>query len=209
MSRLSTSAETISTLSTRARESWWSGLGDVAGKGMPAALLMTHLAASVRAQVETERPLIEVMSRLNRSIHQNVRGERFITLVLAEVNTGTGVVRYVNGGHNPPFLLRASGAFETLTEGGLLLGIIPEAVYAVGTTQLDPGDILILYSDGVTEARSVTEEEFGDERLMDFLTESRSMRPEEMVEALIQRVRDWSSQGKPSDDVTVVVMRRS
>ena len=185
------------------------GLGDVAGKGMPAALLMTHLAASVRAQVETERPLLEVMSRLNRSIHQNVRGERFITLVLAEVNTETGAVTYINGGHNPPYLLRASGTFETLTEGGLLLGIMPEAVYALGKVQLDPGDVLIFYSDGVTEARDAAEQEFGDERLMAFLTEAHTMTPEEMVDALIQRVRDFSSKGKPSDDVTVVVMRRS
>jgi phosphoserine phosphatase RsbU/P len=185
------------------------GLGDVAGKGMPAALLMTHLAASVRAQVETERPLVEVVSRLNRSIHQNVRGERFITLFLAEVNTSTGSVLYVNGGHNPPYLMRASGEFETLTEGGLLLGVIPDAVYASGTAQLRPGDILTLFSDGVTEARNSNEEDFGDERLMEFLRASRSLRPEEMVDALIQRVREFSRPGKPTDDVTVVVMRRS
>jgi len=185
------------------------GLGDVAGKGMPAALLMTHLAASVRAQVETERPLVEVVSRLNRSIHQNVRGERFITLFLAEVDTSNGAVLYVNGGHNPPYLMRASGEFETLTEGGLLLGIMPDAAYASGTVQLRPGDVLTLYSDGVTEARNTSEEEFGDERLMEFLRESRSMRPEEIVDALIQRVREFSRPGKPTDDVTVVVMRRS
>jgi serine phosphatase RsbU (regulator of sigma subunit) len=185
------------------------GLGDVAGKGMPAALLMTHLAASVRAQVETERPLLEVVSRLNRSIHQNVHGERFITLFLAEVDTRSGAVTYVNGGHNPPYLMRTSGDFETLTEGGLLLGIMPDFVYASGSVQLRPGDILTLYSDGVTEARSSDEEEFGDERLMEFLREARSMRPEEMVDALIQRVREFSRPGKPTDDVTVVVMRRS
>jgi len=186
------------------------GLGDVAGKGMPAALLMTHLAASVRAQVETERPLLEVVRRLNRSIYQNVRGERFITLFLAEVDTRSGAVLYVNGGHNPPYLLRAAtGDFETLTEGGLLLGIMPEAEYCSGTVQLLPGDILTLYSDGVTEARNRDDEEFGDERLMEFLREARSMRPEEMVDELIQRVRAFSGPGKPTDDVTVVVMLRS
>ena len=186
------------------------GLGDVAGKGMPAALLMTHLAASVRAQVETERPLLEVVRRLNRSIHQNVRGERFITLFLAEVDTRSGAVVYVNGGHNPPYVLRAAtGDFETLTEGGLLLGIMPDAEYASGTVQLRPGDILALYSDGVTEARNADDEEFGDERLMEFLRQARAMRPEEMVDALIQRVREFSGPGKPTDDVTAVVMLRS
>jgi phosphoserine phosphatase RsbU/P len=184
------------------------GLGDVAGKGMPAALLMTHLAASVRAQVETERPLGEVMRRLNRSIHQNVRGERFITLVLAEVDTRDGSLTYINGGHNPPLLLRTSGAFESLTEGGLLLGIMPGAEYASGSLVLEAGDLLVFYSDGVTEARNLDEEEYGDERLMQFLRGSASRRPEELVEALIQDVRDFSRRPKPTDDVTVVMMRR-
>jgi serine phosphatase RsbU (regulator of sigma subunit) len=185
------------------------GLGDVAGKGMPAALLMTHLAASVRAQVETERPLGEVMRRLNRSIHQNVRGERFITLVLAEVDTGTGSLTYINGGHNPPFLVRSRGAVEPLTEGGLLLGIMPEAEYASGTLTMDPGDLLVFYSDGVTEARNLAEEEYGEDRLLQFLRGAASRRPEELVEALIQDVRDFMRRPKPTDDVTVVMMRRT
>src|SRR5688572_4460753 len=184
------------------------GLGDVAGKGMPAALLMTHLAASVRAQVETERPLGEVMRRLNRSIYQNVRGERFITLVLAEVDTKTGSLTYINGGHNPPYLLRTSGAIEALTEGGLLLGIMPEAPYASGSLSLDPGDLLVFYSDGVTEARNMAEEEYGEERLMEFLRDAGTRTPEELVEALIQDVRDFMRRPKPTDDVTVVMMRR-
>jgi phosphoserine phosphatase RsbU/P len=184
------------------------GLGDVAGKGMPAALLMTHLAASVRAQVETERPLLDVIRRLNRSIHQNVAGTRFITLFLAEVNTETGAVTYVNGGHNPPYLLRASGPIETLTEGGLLLGIMPEAAYASGSLTLEPGDVLVLYSDGVTEAFNQTDEEFGEQRLLKFLQEAQDGRPEEIVDGLIREVRDFSRRPKPSDDVTVVVMRR-
>jgi sigma-B regulation protein RsbU (phosphoserine phosphatase) len=186
------------------------GLGDVAGKGMPAALLMTHLAASVRAQVETERPLLEVMTRLNKSIYQNVRGERFITLVLAEIDTADGSIRYVNGGHHPPYLLRAgTNEIETLTEGGLLLGIMPEAKYAQGTVTMGPGDILLLYSDGVTEARNLAEEEFGEDRLMAFLREARALTPAQMVETLIERVRDFSRRPKPTDDVTVVSVRRA
>jgi len=185
------------------------GLGDVAGKGMPAALLMTHLHASVRAQVGTERPILEIMRRLNRSVHQNVHGDRFITLFLALLDGETGEITYVNGGHNPPFLLRATGEIEPLTQGGLLLGIVPEAEYASGTVRLEPGELLLIYSDGVTEARSAEEEEFGEERLMEFLRQSRSLSPVDMIELLIQRVREFSSRGKPSDDVTIVVMRRS
>jgi serine phosphatase RsbU (regulator of sigma subunit) len=186
------------------------GLGDVAGKGMPAALLMTHLHASVRAQVDTERPILEVMRKLNRSVYQNVRGQaRFITLVLALLDGSTGEITYVNAGHNPPYLLRRSGEIEPLTEGGVILGIMEEAEYACGKVRLEPGDTLLIYSDGVTEARSATEEEFGDARLMEFLRGSRALSPTDVVESLIQRVREFSRRGKPTDDVTVVVMRRA
>ena len=185
------------------------GLGDVSGKGMPAALLMTHLNASVRAQVETERPLAEVMRRLNKSIHQNVQGARFITLVLADVDGTTGDIKYVNAGHNPPYLLRVSGQIESLTEGGLLLGIRENEEYATGTCRLEPGETLLLYSDGVTEARSIAGEEFGDERLQDFLRERKGVGAEDLVEALLKMVREFCSPSKPQDDVTVVVMRRS
>jgi serine phosphatase RsbU (regulator of sigma subunit) len=184
-------------------------LGDVMGKGMGAALLMTHLHATVRAQVETDRSLLDVMGRLNRSVHHNVKGARFITLVLVEIDCATGTATYVNGGHNPPYLLRADGTMETLSSGGLLLGVFPEAAYEAATLTLHPGDVLLLYSDGVTEARSPApaEEEFGDERLIEFLRESKALRASEIVEELIQRVRTFSGEGQLADDVTVAVIR--
>jgi len=183
------------------------GLGDVAGKGMPAALLMTQLYASVRAHVESEPRLPVVMGRLNRSIHQAVRGERFITLVLLAIDTATGEVRYVNAGHNPPFLIRASGEIETLSTGGLLLGMFPEAGYEAATIYMRPRDVLLLYSDGVTEAHDDAMDEFGEERLAAFLRENRDLDPEKFVDALIRRVHEFSSQGKPGDDVTVALIR--
>ena len=186
------------------------GLGDVSGKGMPAALLMTHLNASVRAQIETERPLAEVMRRLNKSVHQNVHGAaRFITLVLADADGSTGEIQYVNAGHNPPYLLRANGSVESLSEGGLLLGPMADAQYETGTSRLEPGETLLLYSDGVTEARSLSGEEFGDERLQDFLRERAGMGSEDLVESVLAVVREFCAPAKPQDDVTVVAMRRT
>ena len=184
------------------------GLGDVAGKGMPAALLMTNLHASVRAHVESEPRLPIVMARLNRSIHQAVRGERFITLVLVAIDTATGEIRYVNAGHNPPYLIRSSGEIEKLSVGGLLLGMFPEAGYESAGLRMEPGDVLLLYSDGVTEAHDDGMDEFGEERLAAFLSENRELDPEKLTEALIRRVHEFSSQGKPGDDVTVAVIRR-
>ncbi|MGE5176486.1 MAG: SpoIIE family protein phosphatase [Hyphomicrobiales bacterium] len=185
------------------------GLGDVSGKGMAAALLMTHLHATVRAQTETERPLPDIMGRLNRSIHQNVHGLRFITLFLAEIDCDSRRVLYVNGGHNPPYVLRASGGMETLSTGGLLLGVFPEAEYESASITLEPGDLLLLYSDGVTEARSPApaEEEFGEERLVEFLHTTKGKKPLEIVESLIRRVREFSGEGQLADDVTVTAIR--
>lgn len=189
------------------------GLGDVAGKGMAAAMLMMNLQATVRAQVETGRPLQDVMARLNRSIHQNVRGLRFVTLFVARIDTKSGRTVYVNGGHNPPYVMRASGAIETLHAGGLLLGMFPEAEYEEGTITLEPGDLLVIYSDGVTEARAPAKpgeefgEEFGEERLLEFLQESRDLSAEALVEKLIARIREFNGPAQLADDVTVAAIR--
>jgi len=169
---------------------------------------MTNLHASVRAHVESERELPTVMTRLNRSIHHAVRGERFITLVLIAIDGPTGEIRYVNAGHNPPFLVHASGEMEKLSVGGLLLGMFPEATYESAVTKMGPEDILVLYSDGVTEARNDADDEFGEDRLEAFLRKNRGLAPERLVESLIRAVHEFSSEGKPGDDVTVAVIRR-
>lgn len=182
-------------------------LGDVAGKGMAAALLMTDLRATMRAQVEVGRPITDLTSRLNRSIYETVRGERFITLMVAMVDGESGEVAYVNGGHNPPYLLRADGTLETLSVGGLLLGIFPEAVYETATITLKAGDVLTLYSDGVTEARSPGGEEFGEERLERFLRGHKDLPPEKLVNELIAEVVKFTNAVQLADDVTVVVIR--
>jgi serine phosphatase RsbU (regulator of sigma subunit) len=189
------------------------GLGDVAGKGMAAAMLMMNLQASVRAQVETGRPLQDVMARLNRSIHQNVRGLRFVTLFLARIDPESGAVTYVNGGHNPPYVLRVSGEVEMLSAGGLLLGMFPEAEYESGEITLGRGDLLVAYSDGVTEARAPASpdgefgEEFGEDRLLEFLRDARELAPETLVDRLIARIREFSGPVQLADDVTVAAIR--
>jgi sigma-B regulation protein RsbU (phosphoserine phosphatase) len=137
-----------------------------------------------------------------------VRGERFITLVLIAIDRATGEFRYVNAGHNPPFLVHASGEIEQLSIGGLLLGMFPEATYESATLHLEPGEVLVLYSDGVTEARNEEDDEYGEERLAAFLKEHRNTDPEILVESLIRAVFEFSKDGKPGDDVTVAVIRR-
>ncbi len=182
-------------------------LGDVAGKGMPAALLMANLHANVRAQVETGRPLPEMIGRVNRAICRAVRGSgRFITFVMAALDSSSGHLRYVNAGHNLPVLLRAGGAVEKLERGGLILGVSEDETYEMGELVMAPGDLLVLYSDGVTDAMDARQDQFGDDRLEGFIRDNRGLAPEAFVDALIQSVLDFS-EGKPGDDVTVAVIR--
>jgi sigma-B regulation protein RsbU (phosphoserine phosphatase) len=121
------------------------------------------------------------------------------------VDPGKGALQYVNAGHNPPFLLRADGSVERLETGGFLLGVFPEATYETAGLTMGAGDLLILYSDGVTEAMDAQGAEFGDDRLVAFLSKHRDVPVEELVDALIAQVREYA--GKPGDDVTVTAIR--
>lgn len=184
-------------------------LGDVSGKGMSAALLMATLHANVRAFLETRLDLGDVAFRLNRFIHQSTRGERFATLFLAKLDRETGVLRYVNAGHNYPLLLRPDGTVEPLAEGGLMVGAFPGIEYDVAETRMEPGSTLLVYSDGVSEAFNDREEEFGEERVAEYLVAHAGREPEELVEALMGAVMDFVKPEAAGDDVTVVAVRRA
>lgn len=180
-------------------------LGDVAGKAMPAALLMTSLQASVRVLAEHETVLSEMMERLNRVTAANCPPGKFITFCLCILDAANGRIEYCNAGHNPPLIVRRDGSVEQLTEGGPVLGILPQAAYSEATAQLDRGDLLILYSDGVTECPDAENQEFGEERLIDLLRRHAAEPAAVVVDRLCKAVTDWAP---PVDDVTIVIARR-
>ncbi len=188
-------------------EKTWIALGDVSGKGMSAALLMSNLHASLRAQVEAGLSLSDAMPRLNNAVHRSTQGDRFITLFLMTLDPESGAVEYINAGHNPPMLLRHSGEMELLATGGLFTGIFPDVEYECDRTILKPGDLLLLYSDGVTEGRDDKDEEFGEEKLEKFLRDNRSMEPLGFFFFLMEEVCSFCLDGDPGDDVTVLLVR--
>ncbi len=151
-------------------------VGDVAGKGMPASLLMSSLQARVQVLFEEPDELARKITRLNKAICANCPDNRFITFFMAVANPATGELVFTNAGHNPPLLVRAAGGFETLKGGGVILGILPMAVYKESHAQMEPGDILVLFSDGVTEAADPQDHDFGEERLAN-LVKSFDARP--------------------------------
>ena len=184
-------------------------VGDVAGKGMPAALLMASLQAHAQALTESGGEVRNVVAKLNKAVTSRSPGNRFITFFLAVFDPGTSMLTYCNAGHNPPMLIRADGSIERLEEGGLVLGIFAGAAFEQKTTRFDIGDTLILYSDGVVEACPAnTEEEFGEERLVRIVGESCTLDLQRVIERVMEELKTWSGDGSYADDVTIMLARR-
>ncbi len=183
-------------------------IGDVAGKGMPAALMMTSLQAKVQALAETPGDPGVVVGRLNRSLVGTCPANRFITFFFAILDASNGDIAFCNAGHNPPFIVRAGGGIERLEGGGPVLGILPNMTYQRRQCHMEPGDLLVLYSDGVTEAENPAGEEFED-NLPRLAARLRDRSAAEVVKAIHEAVKDWIAGHPPADDVTVVVARRA
>ena len=183
-------------------------VGDVAGKGTPAALLMSSLQARVHVLFEESTELARKIERLNRTTCANCPDNRFITFFMGIVNPATGELQYVSAGHNPPLIVRADGRFETLVAGGVILGILAMAKYEEAYAQLEVGDILILFSDGVTEAADPDDNDFGEERLANMVYKLRDRPATEIVEEIHKAVHVFTQGAPPADDITVVIARR-
>jgi serine phosphatase RsbU (regulator of sigma subunit) len=183
-------------------------IADVAGKSIPAALLMATLQASLRTIAGEGAPLGELVVRLNRyaSAH-SLDGRRFTTAVLSEYDPGTRHLVYVNAGHNPPVLRHANGTLEKLEVGGLPLGIEPGAVYDTAALDLRPGDALIFYTDGVVEAFDEKGDLFGDDRWLEAIRALPDWNAQESLQFLMKRVDEFVGLTRQSDDITCLVVR--
>lgn len=184
-------------------------VGDVCGKGMPAALLMMGLQARVQVLAAEPNPPAVVVERLNRVLTAATLNTRFISFFLALCNPESGELVYSNAGHNPPLLIRADGNVEWLTEGGPVLGIVPEASYEEVRCVLNAGDVAVLYSDGVTDATNGQQEDFGEERLSEALQTVHHDSAGAILSALTSAVKDWSAGTPAPDDITLVVVRKT
>ncbi|HSS79476.1 MAG TPA: PP2C family protein-serine/threonine phosphatase, partial [Thermoanaerobaculia bacterium] len=183
-------------------------VGDVSGKGMPAALMVSTLHSALRLLFDHLEFGPVLLERLNRHIVESSASNKFITMLLAELDPHTGVLHYMNAGHNPGILLHRDGTVDPLGAGGLPLGLMADARFQSRALTLEPGDLLCIYSDGITEAESLAEEEFGMGRLIDLLRRERHRPLSELMEIIPQVVGEHS-QGLPQgDDQTVVLARR-
>jgi len=183
-------------------------IADVAGKSVPAALLMATLQASLRTIAGENAPLADLVARLNRyACAHSLNGLRFTTAVLSEYNPTLRRLTYVNAGHNAPILRRASGTLESLDAGGLPLGIQSDVIYETASLELKPGDALIFFTDGVVEAFNESGEEFGNERWLNAVRNLPDWDASQSLQFLMKRVDEFVGATRQSDDITCLVFR--
>jgi len=184
-------------------------VADVCGKSVPAAMLMATFQASLRALASASGSLSELVGGLNRQVCANSQNGRFTTAFLAELDPATGVLSYLCAGHNPPILKREDGKIERLKSENMPLGIELKENYKTGVTRLEPHDLLVIYTDGVTEARNEDHEDFGEARLLTQLQVAGGERSALTLSNIMQNLDEFVGAAPQHDDITCMVVRRN
>jgi phosphoserine phosphatase RsbU/P len=184
-------------------------IGDVAGKGMPAALLMALLQGSLRTLLTAGHRGADLITKLNTYLCSTIPGNVFITLFYAEIDLGTGDLTYVNAGHNAPFVLRRGAELERLPSTSLILGFLPDTPFLSETVNLGVSDQLLLFTDGLPEGADTSGQEFGEERLGEFLLTHRALDQDQLLQQLVDAVIAHCGDNRPHDDITMISIRRS
>lgn len=187
---------------------WGICLGDVSGKGMPAALLMANLQATLRSQFLQGLPVAECLTRSNSLIFRSTDPDRFATLFCGVLDAATHTFHYSNAGHNPPFLVRPGGGPALLDIGGTVLGSFETCSYSEADAALRPGDVILIYSDGISEAADESGAQFGEERIAEIVTANPDDSSETLLVRIVEAARNHSRTTVPMDDMTVVVIKR-
>jgi sigma-B regulation protein RsbU (phosphoserine phosphatase) len=183
-------------------------LGDVSGKGLPASLLMANLQATLRGQTIVCTSPQECLQRSNKLLYHSTDPEKFATLFCGLLDTRKNVLSFSNAGHEPPFHVSSSKPTSRLKTGGLVLGIMEEFRFEEETVEMNPGDIIAIYSDGVIDAVNSIDEAFGEERLLQIVTGHRQVSAGTLVDKIVEAVQTHSADAPQLDDITIVVLKR-
>jgi sigma-B regulation protein RsbU (phosphoserine phosphatase) len=183
-------------------------MGDVSGKGMPAALLMALLLGSLRTLTTAGLRGTGLMTQLNDYLSANIPEERLVTLFYGELEMSSGRLTYINAGHNPPFLMRRGQTMERLASTSIVLGIRTGSVYESAEANLEPGDGLLLFTDGITEAFNDKDEEYGESRLAAFLSGHMGLEPQALLQVVTEDVVAFCGSARPADDMTLMLVTR-
>ncbi len=183
-------------------------IADVSGKGMPASLLMANVQAALRVLAPLNMKLEELVARINAIVYHNTSPDKFVTFFGAIFDPTDKSFAYINAGHNPPYVIRANGTIEELSEGGIILGIVEDAPpYNSGKCYLEIGDTVLMYTDGVSEAMNNGNEEFGEQQLQDIAMYSRHLDAAAIMESIVLAVHHHADGAPQSDDITLAVVK--
>jgi phosphoserine phosphatase RsbU/P len=184
-------------------------VGDVAGKGSPAALLMALLVAMLRTLVDERLEPADLVARLNAQVCRHAPGSRFITLFYGVYEPATGLLTYVNAGHTQPLVLRRDGRFDRLTEGGIALGMFERSSYRTGCVTIEPNELVTIYSDGITEAENPEGRMFDEAGLEAALTTNLDQNLSAIGTAVVRAVERHTGDTRLADDLTILLLRRT
>ncbi|MDM7921172.1 MAG: SpoIIE family protein phosphatase, partial [Pyrinomonadaceae bacterium] len=184
-------------------------LGDVSGKGTAAALLMSSLHAAIHAQISAKSSLEETVSSVNKYLVENTPANRFVTLFIGELDLASGRIKYINAGHNPPIVGRSDGSIVQLDSGGLPLGLMGFAQYDAGELELSPGEVLVVYSDGVSEAVNPADEEFGLDRLKNVVKTNLGASASGLRDKVESALSAFTKTAPANDDITLLIVKKN
>ena len=186
-------------------------IGDVAGKGISAALLMATVQSALRTQIRAAAggsvPPAQLVSQLNQQLYAYTSPEKFATFYFGVYDGETGLLTYTNAGHPPPLLVR-NGTASRLETNGTVVGAFPFSEFGESCTPLQPGDMLVCFTDGITEPENEYGEMYGEERLVELLLKHSWRKPPEIIELVLGAVRQWSASPEAQDDMTMLILRR-
>jgi len=183
-------------------------LGDISGKGMPAAMLMANLQATLRGQALFTSSAGECLTRSNKLLYRSTDMQRHATLFYGILNSSKNIFHFSNAGHNPPFLINPKKDVTQLTKGGTVLGFMEDYQFEEESVELQTGDTIIIYSDGITEAMNGKDEEYGEEKLLTILKKNTSLKADEIIGKVFESVKFHVKDVPQSDDITIVVIKK-
>ncbi len=183
-------------------------IADVSGKGVSASLLMASLRAALQSEVHSEYNIERMVKKLNDFVHRSSSSNKFITFFFSELNKKTSELKYINAGHNPPFIMDSKGNIRRLESSGFCLGMFPNIDYKMEKLNLHVGDTALLFTDGFTESRNKDNEEFEEKRMIQLMKKHSKIGAEELIEKINQELEEFTVGTEQSDDQTIVVIKR-
>lgn len=183
-------------------------IADVSGKGVSASLLMASLRAALQSEVHSEYDIERMVKKLNDFVHRSSSTNKFITFFFSELNKKTSELKYINAGHNPPLIMDLKGNVRRLESSGFCLGMFPNIDYKLEKLNLNVGDTVLLFTDGITESRNKDNEEFEEKRMIQLMNKHSKIGAEDLIEKINQELEEFTVGTEPSDDQTIVVIKR-